>query len=393
MLKNVDFSLSALTKQRKGSIIRAMERIYLDHAATTPVDGEVLQKMLPYFSEGYGNADSPHGLGRRAMNAVDEARDTIASLLHAKPQEIYFTSGGTESDNWAVFGGARAKAKEGKTHVIVSAIEHHAVLYAAKALEMQGFSVTYLPVNALKEAIREDTGLICIMAANNETGVLQPIQELAEIAHASGALFFTDAVQAAPYMPINVKEWNVDMLSISSHKFYGPKGCGVLYIKESVKAENLLFGGEQERGRRGGTTNVPAVVGMASAYKKNYEEMQSANAKIAALRKIFLNGISMLDGVKINGEEGLPALLNLQIKGVENTALLYKMDLQGVCFAAGSACASASVKPSHVLTAMGLTEEEAKESVRISFGKDNTEEEVLKAAEIFVKTVNELRKF
>ena len=378
-----------------------MERIYLDHAATTPVDEEVLNKMLPYFRRTYGNADSPHALGRKAMNAVDLARDTIATLFNAKPQEVYFTSGGTESDNWAVFGGARAKAKEGKRHVIVSAIEHHAVLYAAKALEMQGFSVTYLPVNGagrvepnvLKTAIREDTGLVCVMAANNETGVLQPIQELAGIAHERGALFFTDAVQVAPYTEIDVKEWGVDMLSISSHKFYGPKGCGVLYIEEKVKAENILFGGEQERGRRGGTTNVPAVVGMAEAYAKNCKELQIANEKISCLRKLFLQEISSLEGVKINGEEGLPALLNLQIRGVENTALLYKMDLQGICFAAGSACASASVKPSHVLTAMGLTEEEAKSSVRISFGKDNTEEEVFKAAEIFVKTVQELRKF
>lgn len=378
-----------------------MERIYLDHAATTPVDGEVLKKMLPYFCENYGNADSPHGLGRKAMNAVDSARDTIALLFNAKPQEVYFTSGGTESDNWAVFGGARAKAKKGKNHVIVSAVEHHAVLYAAKALETQGFSVTYLPVNrlgvvepnALKEAIREDTGLVCVMTANNETGALQPIQELAKISHEHGALFFTDAVQAAPYIKIDVKEWGADMLSISSHKFYGPKGCGVLYIKESVKAENILFGGEQERGRRGGTTNVPAVVGLAAAYQKNCEEMQSANEKITALRKIFLDGVSMLDGVMINGEEGLSSILNLRIEGVENTALLYKMDLQGVCFAAGSACASASVKPSHVLTAMGLTEEEAKNSVRISFGKDNTEEEVFKAAELFIKTVESLRKF
>ena len=373
----------------------------MDHAATTPVDEEVLNKMLPYFRRTYGNADSPHALGRKAMNAVDLARDTIATLFNAKPQEVYFTSGGTESDNWAVFGGARAKAKEGKRHVIVSAIEHHAVLYAAKALEMQGFSVTYLPVNGagrvepnvLKTAIREDTGLVCVMAANNETGVLQPIQELAGIAHERGALFFTDAVQVAPYTEIDVKEWGVDMLSISSHKFYGPKGCGVLYIEEKVKAENILFGGEQERGRRGGTTNVPAVVGMAEAYAKNCKELQIANEKISCLRKLFLQEISSLEGVKINGEEGLPALLNLQIRGVENTALLYKMDLQGICFAAGSACASASVKPSHVLTAMGLTEEEAKSSVRISFGKDNTEEEVFKAAEIFVKTVQELRKF
>lgn len=377
------------------------EFIYLDHAATTPLNEETLAKMLPYFSERYGNADSPHSLGRKAMTAVDGARDKIAALLNAKPQEVYFTSGGTESDNWAMLGGARAKAKEGKTRVILSSIEHHAVLFAAKQLEKEGFSVTYLPVNegdmvevnALKEAITPDTGLVAVMAANNETGTLQPVKELCEIAHGAGALFFTDAVQAAPYLPIDVKAWGADMLSVSSHKFYGPKGCGVLYIKEGSKAENILFGGEQERGRRGGTTNVPCVVGMAAAYEKNCAEMESANAKIKALRTLFLQEISSLDGVQMNGEEGLPALLNVRIDGVDNTTFLYKMDLEGVYLAAGSACASASIKPSHVLTAMGLDEQAAKSSVRISFGKDNTEEEVKKAAKIFVETVNGLRKF
>ena len=375
--------------------------IYLDHAATTPLDKKVLELMTPYFSENYGNADSPHSLGRKAMNAVDNARDKIATLINAKLQEVYFTSGGTESDNWAILGGMRAKAKEGKTHLIISSIEHHAVLYAAKQLEKEGFEVTYLPVNeggmvelnALKDAMTERTGMVAIMTANNEVGSVQPVQELAKIAKDGGALFFTDAVQAAPYIRLDVKELGVDMLAFSSHKFYGPKGCGILYIKEGIKAENILFGGEQERGRRGGTTNVPAVVGMAAAYEKNLSEREEANCKIKELRDTFLKEISALDGVKINGAEGLPALLNLQVEGVENTALLYKMDLKGVCFAAGSACASASVKPSHVLTAMGLSEEEAKNSVRLSFGKDNTKEEVKKAAKIFVETVEELRKF
>ncbi len=379
-----------------------MDRIYLDHAATTPLEREVLAKMTPYFTENFGNADSPHAVGRRAVSAVDNARDSVAALLGAKPSEIYFTSGGTEADNWALIGGAYAQKAKGKTHVIVSSIEHHAVLYAAEKLEKEGFEITYLPVNeggmvalsALETAITERTGLVAVMAVNNETGVVQPIKELANVAHANGALFFTDAVQAAPYLPIDVKEWGVDMLSISSHKFFGPKGCGALYIKNGVKMESFVGGGEQERGLRGGTTNVPSIVGFAAAYEKNVATMSLSNEKIARLATLFLEGISSLDGVEINGKgEKLLGVLNLRVKGVNNVDLLYKLDLQGVCIAVGSACASGSIEPSHVLLAMGLTEEEARECVRISFGKDNTEEEVIKAAQIFTQTVENLRKF
>lgn len=376
-----------------------MARIYLDHAATTPLDNGILEKMLPYFTMEFGNADSPHATGRKAMNAVDFARDNVAELINAKPNEVFFTSGGTEADNWALQGGAYAAKEKGKTHIILSAIEHHAVLGAAEKLQREGFDVTYLPVNeggrvelnALKAALTEQTGLVAVMAANNETGVLQPIQELAEIAHSVGAVFFTDGVQAAPYMPIDVKAWGVDMFSMSSHKFYGPKGCGVLYIKNGVKVKGLIVGGEQERGLRGGTTNVPAVVGFSAAYRKATAEMAENNEKICAVRKAFLEGISALDGVQINGE-GLPAVLNLRIKGVNNVDLVYKMDLEGVSIAAGSACASASIKPSHVLLAMGMSEEQAKECVRISFGKNNTEEEAYEAAKIFVSVVEKLRK-
>lgn len=379
-----------------------MDRIYLDHAATTPLDKEVLDKMLPYFCEAFGNADSPHAVGRRAVNAVDNARDTVAARIGAKANEVYFTSGGTEADNWAIIGGAYAQKAKGKDHIIVSSIEHHAVLYAAEKLAKEGFEITYLPVNeggrvevsALQSAITERTGLVGIMAANNETGVLQPIKELAAIAHEHGALFFTDAVQAAPYLPIDVKEWGVDMLSMSSHKFFGPKGCGVLYIKSGVKIERFVGGGEQERGLRGGTTNVPSVVGLAAAYEKNVGTMSLSNEKIAALSALFLREISALDGVFQNGTgEKLPSVLNLRIEGVNNVDLLYKLDLAGVCIAVGSACASGSIDPSHVLLAMGLTEQAARESVRISLGKDNTEEEIRRAAAIFVKTVEELRKF
>ncbi len=379
-----------------------MERIYLDHAATTPLDKEILDKMLPYFTDTFGNADSPHALGRKAVGAVDNARDTVAFLLGAKPSEIYFTSGGTEADNWAVIGGAYAQKAKGKNHVILSAIEHHAVLYAAERLEKEGFEITYLPVNeggrvelsSLEDAITERTGLVAVMAVNNETGVEQPVKALAEIAHARGALFFTDCVQAAPYMPLKVNELGVDMLSLSSHKFFGPKGCGVLYVKSGVKIERFVGGGEQERGLRGGTTNVPSVVGFAAAYEKNVATMSASNEKLRELSALFLQGISSLDGIFINGSgEKLPAVLNLRAQGVNNVDLLYKLDLQGVCVAVGSACASGSIEPSHVLLAMGLTEAEARECVRISFGKDNSREEARKAAKIFAQTVENLRKF
>ena len=377
------------------------QRIYFDNAATTPLDSEVLQKMLPYFTDVFGNADSPHAVGRKAMNAVDCARDEIAALINAKKNEVYFTSGGTEADNWAILGGARAKRAQGKTQIVISAVEHHAVLSAAQQLEKEGFTVEYLPVNEggrvalndMERLISDRTALVCLMAANNETGVLQPIAEAEKLAHTYGALFFTDAVQAAPYMPLDVKQINADMLSFSAHKFYGPKGIGVLYIKGGVKVEKLIGGGEQERGLRGGTVNVPSVVGLAAAYQKTRAEMDEANAKIARLRQLFLQEIACLDGVSRNGtdENVLPSVLNLRFAGVENTAFLFNMDLNGVCLAAGSACASASVKPSHVLTAMGLTDGQAKESVRFSFGKNNTEEEVIKGARLTVEIVRKLR--
>ena len=379
-----------------------MNRLYFDHAATTPLDKEVLEKMLPYFTEIYGNPDSPHGIGRSAMNAVDSARDKIAELIHAKPSEVYFTSGGTEADNWALIVGGYAQKAQGKTHVIISSIEHHAVLETANQLERAGFSVTRLPVNgdgrveitALQSALKKETGLVALMAVNNETGVVQPIKEAAKLAHANGSLFFTDAVQAAPYMPIDVKEWGVDMLSFSSHKFYGPKGAGVLYIRSGIKTERLIVGGEQERGLRGGTTNVPTMVGLAAAYEKNVGGMSATNEKIERLKNLFLKEISTLDGVQQNGGgESIPSVLNVHFEGVENADFLYNMDLKGICVAAGSACASASIKPSHVLTAMGLTEAEAKSSVRFSFGKDNTEEEIAILAEATKEVVERLRKF
>lgn len=378
--------------------------IYFDHAATTPLDGEVFEKMHPYYTENFGNADSPHSFGRAAMRAVDAARDRVAELVGAKPDEIYFTSGGTESDNWAILGAAYAQRKKGKTRVVVSSIEHHAALSAAERLEKEGFSVAYLPVNArgkaeteaLRALLTPETGLVAVMAANNETGVVQPFKALAKLAHENGSLFFTDAVQAAPYLKIDVSDWGADMLSFSAHKFYGPKGCGALYVKNGVRPGKLIAGGEQERGMRGGTLNVPSVVGLAAAYEKNVRGMVENNAKIEGLKALFLKKIfSDIEGVKLNGEGAvrLPSIVNLTFEGIDNAAFLYNMDLHGVAVAAGSACASASVKPSHVLTAMGLSEKDARSSVRFSFGRDNTEEEILYGAELAAQIVGKLRSF
>ena len=378
------------------------DMIYLDHAATTPLDERVFERMRPYFCEYYGNADSPHALGRKAQAAVDSARDCVAELIGAKSNEIYFTSGGTESDNWAIIGGARAKQAEGRTQIVVSTIEHHAVLSSVERLEKEGFEIVWLPVDeggmvalqSILDAVSDKTALVCLMAVNNETGVKQPVQQAAQIAKENGALFFTDAVQAAPYMPIDVQAWGVDLLSFSSHKFYGPKGCGVLYIRGGVKMEKLVGGGEQERGMRGGTTNVPSVVGLAEAYRLARVEMQENNAKLQLLADTFMQELATLDGITRNGDKdnALASVLNLRFSGVENTSLLYNMDLQGVALAAGSACASASVKPSHVLTAMGLTQTQARESVRLSLGKDNTLDEIKRAATLLSDTVRRLRK-
>ena len=380
-------------------------KIYLDHAATTPLDREVFEKMIPFYTDVFGNADSLHSFGRSGQNAVDNARDKIAELIGAKPSEIYFTSGGTESDNWAMLGSAYAMKKQGKTHILVSSIEHHAVLSSAERLEKDGFDVEYLPVNAggrveiaeAQKRLRADTALVAVMAANNETGAIQPIKEIGALAKANGALFFTDCVQYAPYRKIDVAEMNADMISLSSHKFYGPKGCGVLYVKKGVAVEKLVAGGEQERGMRGGTLNVPSIVGFAYAFEKCVQEQERNAEKLKTLREVFLQELLKIDGVTLNGEfkadgsDGTQSVVNVRIDGVDNGTFLYNMDLNGIAVAAGPACASASLKPSHVLTAMGLTEKQAKSSVRFSFGKDNTEEELVFTAKTVGKIVKKLK--
>ena len=373
--------------------------IYFDHAATTPLNPQALKAMSPYLTGCYGNADSPHTIGRAAAAAVDTARDCLAESLGAKPSEIYFTSGGTEADNWAILGGARAAKKRGRTHILISTVEHHAALFAAETLAAEGFEVEYLPVTAgcvvdereLAARLRENTALVCVMAVNNETGTRQPVQKIAKLCREKGALFFTDAVQAYPHEKISVKEWGVDMLSVSSHKINGPKGVGALYIRSGVKIEKLVGGGEQERGLRGGTLNVPAIVGFGEAVKLLEETRARKEAQIKAVESKFLQG---LDGVEysINGENRLPAIVNLRFNGVPNASLLYRADLAGLMLAAGSACSSASVKPSHVLTAMGFDERAAKECVRVSFGESNTLLEAEEGAKILKELVKELRK-
>ena len=374
--------------------------VYLDYAASTPLEKNVLEKMTPHMLGNFGNADSLHSFGRKGMAAVDASRDGIAELLGVRPDEIYFTSGGAEGDNWAVKGLARAAARQGKKHIVLSAIEHHAVLDAAFALEREGFSLTFVSANeggmvepnAVEKAMNADTGLVCVMWANNETGAIQPIKEISRLAKEKGATFFTDAVQAAPHLPIDLKEYkDVDAMAISGHKFYGPKGVGALFLRRGVKAENLIDGGNQQRGKRGGTLNTPSIVGLYEALKQTRENMTETEAKLFALRTTFLKELASLSGWNVNGKNTLPAILNLRFDGVENGALLRELDLNGIAVSAGSACASGAIEPSRALLAMGLTNDQALSSVRVSFGKDTTEEDVIYAAEILKKSVEKLR--
>lgn len=375
--------------------------IYFDHAATTPVDPRVFEKMKPYFTENFGNPNSQHAYGRRTVTAVDDARDTVARLIGAKPNEIYFTSGGTESDNWALRGAAHAYANKGK-HLIVSAVEHPAVLSAAKELQKEGFEVTFAAVDEygtvdlakLKEAVRPDTTLIGVMTANNEIGTLQPVREISALARERGILFFTDAVQAAGAMPLNVREPGVDMLSFSGHKFYGPKGVGVLYVRSGLRIGKLIAGGHQERSMRGGTTNVPGVVGLAEAFRLANEEMAQNNAHVAALRDRFIARVLReIPYVKLNGhpKNRLPNNANFSFRYIEGESLLFSLDLAGIAVSSGSACSSGSLEPSHVLLATGLPEGLAHGSIRFSFGKENTAEEVDFAVDKLKEIVVRLR--
>ena len=374
---------------------------YFDHAATTPVDPRVLQKMLPYFTENFGNPNSQHACGRRAAAAVDEARDTVASLIGAKPSEIYFTSGGTESDNWALRGAAHANAERGK-HLIVSAVEHPAMISTAKELQKEGFEVTFAAVDEfgkvdlqkLKDSIRPDTTFIGVMTANNEIGTIQPIAEISALARERGIVFFTDAVQAAGALKLNVKEPTVDMLSFSGHKFYGPKGVGVLYVRSGVRVGKIITGGHQERSMRGGTTNVPGIVGLAEAFRLANEEMAQNNAHVSAIRDRFIARVLReIPYVKLNGhpKDRLPNNANFSFRYIEGESLLFSLDLAGIAVSSGSACSSGSLEPSHVLLATGLPEGLAHGSIRFSFGKENTAEQIDIAVEQLKEIVVRLR--
>ncbi len=380
-----------------------MERkIYMDHAATTPLDKKVLEKMIPFMTDVYGNANSQHFFGREAVKGVDEARDTIAKIIGAKANEVYFTSGGTEADNWALRGIAHAY-KNVKCHIIISPIEHAAMLATAKSLAKEGFEIEYMKVDKegfidleyLKKQVRDDTLLVGCMMANNEVGTIEPIREMAEIAHAKKAFAFTDAVQACGVLKTNVKELGVDLMSMSSHKIYGPKGVGALYVRNGIKIENLIFGGHQERTKRGGTTNVAGVVGFAEAFKIADSERERNFQYVSSLRDRFINKVAAtVPYIKLNGPKGekrLPANADFSFEYIEGESILFTLDLAGIAVSSGSACSSGSLEPSHVLLALGLPEELAHGSIRFSFGKHNTIEEIDYAVEVLKNGVEKLR--
>jgi cysteine desulfurase len=385
----------------KGANHMSTGNIYFDHAATTPVKREVLEAMLPYFEEKYGNPSSVYSIGRASKKAIEEARESVAGIIGAEPREIYFTGSGTEADNWAIKGAAYANMKKGK-HIITTSIEHHAVLHTCQYLESDGFEVTYLPVDEyglvspeqLEAAIRPDTILISVMYANNEIGTIQPIAEIGRIAKEKGIVFHTDAVQAMGNIRIDVSKLNVDMLSMSSHKFYGPKGVGALYVRKGTKLTSFIHGGAQERGRRASTENVPAIVGLAKALELADKNMDHHNEKLIALRDRTIREIEKnIPFVRLNGhrEMRLPGNVNFSFDFIEGESLLLMLDLKGIAASSGSACTSGSLDPSHVLLAIGLSHETAHGSLRITFGDGNTDEEVDYLMEVLPEIVQRLR--
>ncbi|MBQ3116014.1 MAG: cysteine desulfurase [Clostridia bacterium] len=379
-----------------------MERqIYFDHAATTPLCKEALDKMLPYFTDVFGNPNSQHAFGRESVKAVDEARDIIAKIINAKPNEVYFTSGGTEGDNWALRGVAHAYKDKGN-HIIISPIEHAAMLSTAKALAKEGFKISYMKVDNegvvdldhLRSIAKEGTIFIGCMMANNEVGTIEPIKEIAKIAKDCGAVSFTDAVQAAGVLKIDVKELGVDLMSMSAHKIYGPKGVGALYIRNGVKVQSILTGGHQERMKRGGTTNVAGIVGFAEAFKIADRDLEKNFNYVSGLRDRFIDRVlAEVPFVKLNGprENRLPANADFSFEFIEGESILFSLDLAGIAVSSGSACSSGSLEPSHVLLALGLPEALAHGSIRFSFGKHNTIEEVDYAVEKIKEAVQKLR--
>lgn len=375
--------------------------IYFDNAATTFLKKEVLDEMMPYLTEEYGNPSSIYRHGQKAQMALIRARETVAKALNADPREIYFTGSGSEADNWAIKGAAFRNRKKGN-HIITSSIEHHAVLHTCEYLEKQGFQVTYLPVDEyglvsvedVKKAITDETILITIMFANNEIGTIQPIKEIAQMAGEKGILFHTDAVQAVGALPIDVKDLGVDMLSLSAHKFNGPKGVGALYIRKGVVIDNLIHGGGQERGKRASTENVAGIVGLAKAIELATSNIEEKSKKITALRDKVIKGVlERVPDCRLNGHPTmrLPNNANFSFKYIEGEGLLLLLDANGICASSGSACTSGSLDPSHVLLAIGLDHETAHGSLRISLSEFNTEEEIDKFLEVLPAVVQRLR--
>jgi len=379
-----------------------MDRVvYMDHASTTPTDPEVVEAMLPWMSEQFGNPSTVYSLGLTGAKAVQDARESIAKAINADPEEIYFTSGGTEADNWAILGSADAHGKKGR-HLITSAIEHHAVLESMEYLEKRGCEVTRVPVNSgglvdpeeVRRALRPDTVLVSIMHANNEIGTIEPIAEIGTITREAGVLFHVDAVQTAGKLPLDVEELGVDMLSMSAHKFYGPKGVGLMYLRRRTRITPLLHGGSQERGRRAGTTNVPGIVGMAKALELASVRMAEDAVREAALRDRLWEGLSSgIEAIHLNGDpvRRLPGNLNVRLDGVEGESMILMLDMEGICVSSGSACTTGSLEPSHVLLALGIPAEHAHGSLRATLGRSTTAEDVDHFIKVFPPIVDRLR--
>ena len=375
--------------------------VYVDNAATTPVSTEVLSAMLPWLTEGYGNASSIYSKGQEAGRALLELRGKAAAILGARPEEIYFTSGGSEGDNWAIKGAAALMAKRGRRHIVTSAFEHHAVLHSCMALEKQGFEVTYLPVHEdglvrpeeVSAAIRGDTALVTIMYANNEIGTIQPIPEIGKICRERGVLFHTDAVQAVGHVPINVAEQNIDMLSLSAHKIHGPKGAGLLYCRRGIALPNLIDGGAQERGRRAGTENLAGIAGTVKALELACSGIEERAKRTAALRDRIIESALKIERTRLNGDASrrLPGNVNVSIEGIEGESLLLMLDMYGICASSGSACTSGSLDPSHVLLAIGLPHEVAHGSLRITLDDATTSEDADYIIETLPRVVERLR--
>ena len=375
--------------------------VYADNAATTKVSPTAVAAMMPFLTEEYGNPSSFYSLGQRAAEALVKARETVAECLGAEPGEIYFTGGGSESDNQAIRSAAFVGAKKGKRHIISTKFEHHAVLHTLEQLEREGFDVTLLDVHPkgvitvedVANAIREDTCLVTIMFANNEIGTMQPIKEIGALCREKKIPFHTDAVQAVGHVPINVKEMNIDMLSLSGHKFHSPKGVGALYVRRGIPLKNLIEGGQQEKGKRGGTENMPGIVGMAAALKESTDHMAENMKKITVLREKLITGLEKIPHSKLNGDRNLrvPGTVNFCFEGIEGESMLLLLDANGIAASSGSACTSGSLDPSHVLLALGLPHEVAHGSLRLSIGEYNNEAEIDHILETVPKVVERLR--